>query len=203
MDTPSLDGFFTTVYRPLRLRGRSENTTRLYRCLIRQFGRWLERPATVADVGDELTLAAFLEARSTRLSPWTVEKERSQLLSLARLAFERRLIDRLPACPSSPLPMRTPTSWTTAELARLFHAAGRQQGFIGGVAAGRFWTALLLLAMESGERIGALLQCRRTDLRGDILTVPAVARKGRRADRVVPLSPELVALLAQAGSAFR
>lgn len=199
----TLDEFFSRYYRPLRLRGRSENTFRLYGCLIRQFGAWLERPATVVDLGDDLLLAAFLDERARRHSPWTVEKERSQLLALARLAFERRMIPQLPTCPAAPLPQRTPTSWTTAELQRLFLAAGKTTGFIGGVPAAVWWGALLALALESGERIGALLQCQRADLRGELLTVPAAARKGRRADRVVPLSPEMLALLARAHAAGR
>lgn len=199
----TLDEFFTRVYRPLRLRGRSENTARLYGCLLRQFARWLERPATIADLSDELLLAAFLDHRAERHSPWTVEKERAQLVSLARLAFERRLIDRLPACPATPLPLRTPTSWTTAELNRLFAAARGRQGFVGGMPAGHWWATLLLLALESGERIGALIQCSRDDLRGELLTVPASARKGRRADRVVSLSPELVTALQTAAAPGR
>lgn len=198
-----LHDFFATLYRPLRLRGRSENTFRLYGCLIRQFGKWLGRPATVADLGDELLLAAFLDARARRLSPWTVEKERSQLVAMARLAFERRMIERIPACPASPLPQRTPTSWSEDELAKLFRAAAKAQGFIGGVHAATWWTALLMLALESGERIGALLQCKRSDLRGELLTVPTEARKGRRTDRIVQLSPDMVSLLGRAHAAGR
>lgn len=198
-----LHDFFANVYRPLRLRGRSENTFRLYGCLVRQFGKWLERPATVADLGDDLLLAAFLDARAARHSPWTVEKERTQLMAMARLAFERRMIERLPSCRPSPLPQQTPTSWTSDELTRLFVAVTKQQGFVGGVPAATWWMALLTLALESGERIGALLQCQRSDLRCDLLTVPATARKGRRTDRVVSLSPEMVALLAKAHAAGR
>lgn len=199
----TLISFFDSIYRPLRLRGRSENTLRLYGCLIRQLGRWLERVPTVADLGDELLLAAFLEHRARKHSPWTVEKERSQLLAMARLAFERRMLERMPSCPPTPLPQRTPTSWNADELMRLYRAATSVQGFVGGVPAGVWWLAVISLAYESGERIGALLRCQATDLRGDTLTVPADARKGRRADRVVTLSAETVALLERARAAGR
>jgi integrase len=199
----NLSSFFESTYRPLRLRGRSESTLRLYGCVIRQFGKWLERPAAVTDVGDELLLAAFLEHRSLRHSPWTVEKERSQLLALARLAFERRLLERMPSCPPTPLPHRTPTSWNADELMRLYIAATKSAGFIGGVSAGTWWLAVISLAYESGERIGALLRCQQSDLKGDTLTVPASARKGRRSDRVITLSAETVAILKRARAAGR
>jgi integrase len=199
----TLDQFFATTYRPLRLRGRSESTIRLYGCVIRQLSKWLERPAVVEDIGDELLLAAFLEHRAMRHSPWTVEKERSQLLALARLAFERRLLERMPSCPPTPLPHRTPTSWTSDELLRLYRATTKVQGFVGGVPAATWWLAAISLAYESGERIGALLRCQQSDLRGDTLTVPAAARKGRRADRVVTLSAETVAILHRARAAGR
>ena len=199
----NLGSFFESTYRPLRLRGRSENTLRLYGCVIRQFGKWLERPATVEDVGDELLLAAFLEHRSIRHSPWTVEKERSQLLAMARLAFERRLLERMPSCPPTPPPHRTPTSWSADDLLRLYRAAVAVQGFVGGVPAGTWWLAVISLAYESGERIGALLRCQQSDLRGDTLTVPADARKGRRTDRVITLSSETVEILARARASGR
>lgn len=194
-----LQEFFDTTYRPLRLRGRSPATTRLYGCTIRSFGKYLQRPATIADAGDELLLAAFLEHRAAEgKSPFSVEKERGQLMALARLAWERRVNPMMPSCPPTPLPERIPESWTPEDLQRLTRAAASLTGMISGVPESFWWTALLAVCLDSGERIGAIMQCRWADLRGNLLTIRAAMRKGRRADRVVSLSPRAVALLTAA-----
>ena len=91
-----LDQFVETIYRPLRLRQRSPNSVRLHHQAVLRLAEHLERPPVVADLVDELMLAAHLEARAERRSPWTVERERSSLLALARLAWERGMIPRLP-----------------------------------------------------------------------------------------------------------
>jgi integrase len=190
---PLLQDFFDSVYRPLRLRGRSPNTCRLYGCTIRTLGKHLQRPATISDVGDELLLASFLEARSAAgMSPFSVEKERGQLMALARFAFERRVNPVMPSCPPTPLPERIPESWTPEDMARLMRAAEQMPGTVGGVLESAFWPALLAVCYDSGERIGAIMQCRQADLRGNVLTVRAETRKGRRADRVVSLSPATI-----------
>lgn len=94
----TLKEFFKTTYRPLKLRGRSQNTARLYENLFKQFDRWLaaEGIATEGHIEhlDELLLARYLEHRASTRSPYTAEKERSQLMALARLAWERREIGR-------------------------------------------------------------------------------------------------------------
>lgn len=188
----TLTKFFNDVYRPLRLRGRSENTSRLYHATIAAFRRWLVAEGIATEPAlehlDELLLARYLEHRARTRSPYTAEKERSQLMSLAKLANERRLIDRLPTCPPSVLPDKVPTAWSADELRRLFVAASEAKGMVAGVPAGVWFTAAISLAFESGERIGALLSTDRADYRRPTLTVQAEARKGRRRGRVYTLS---------------
>ena len=86
-----LADFFNTTYRPLRLRGLSPKTVLLYTNLFRQFDKWLtsEGIATEGCIEhlDELILARYLDHRAATRSPYTAEKERSQLLALARLAW--------------------------------------------------------------------------------------------------------------------
>lgn len=188
----TLTKFFSDVYRPLRLRGRSDNTSRLYHATIAAYRRWL-RAECIADEPalehlDELLLARYLEHRSSTRSPYTAEKERSQLMSLARLANERRMIDRLPTCPPGVLPDKVPTAWSTDELRRLYKAAGEARGRVAGVPAGVWFTAAISLAFESGERIGALLATDRADYRRPTLTVQPESRKGKRRGRVYTLS---------------
>jgi site-specific recombinase XerD len=90
-----LKDLFDGMYRPLRLRGRSANTTRLYGCTIRAFGRWLGYEPTVDDLTD-LMLSQYLDHRASDHSPYTAEKERSQLCSLWRFAADRGIVPTRP-----------------------------------------------------------------------------------------------------------
>jgi integrase len=193
----TLQEFFRTTYRPLKLRGRSLNTARLYDNLFKQFDKWLtaEGIATEGCIEhlDELLLARYLEHRAATRSPYTAEKERSQLLALARLAWERRVpgLERMPTCPPGILPDRIPTAWTAEELRRLFAAAGQAPGLVGTIPASEWFPAAIMLAYESGERVGALLATPASDYRRPTLTVQPTARKGGRRGRVYSLSPGL------------
>lgn len=188
----TLTKFFSDVYRPLRLRGRSENTSRLYHATIAAYGRWLRAEGIATEPSlehlDELLLARYLEHRASTRSPYTSEKERSQLMSLARLANERRLIDRLPTCPPGVLPDKVPTAWSAEELRTLYKAASQARGIVAGVQASIWFPAAISLAFETGERIGALLATERSDYRRPSLTVQPESRKGKRRGRVYSLS---------------
>lgn len=190
MTSITLQEFFDTVYRPLRLRGRSPKTFALYGSTIRTFGKFLGRSPTLIDLADEVTLARFIEHRQQTKSPYSAEKERSQLMSLARLANERRMIPSLPTCPPGVLPDRVPHAWSEDELRRLFLAACEAKGFNGPVRSGEWWPALLLVAFESGERVGALLTAEPHHYARPFLTIPAEIRKGGRRSRSYELSAE-------------
>ena len=100
----TLTTLFNDFYRPLRLRGRSANTSRLYGCTIRSFWKWLRYEPTLDDLTD-LTISRFLEYRASIRSPYTAEKERTQLLSLWRFAADRGLVADRPCVPPAPLPL--------------------------------------------------------------------------------------------------
>ena len=196
---------FENLYRPLRLRGRSPRTSKLYGCVIRAFGRWLGRDPELRDL-DELVLARYLEHRATQVALLTVERERSGLMALASLAWERRLIETKPTCPPGAIPDRVPQAWSIAELQAVMAAAadpatyreglsGRRPLFEVPLSAtqsattsaemkARFFTALLPALYESGERVGAMLEARIEDYHRPHLVVRAEARKGRKRDRV-------------------
>lgn len=193
----TLKEFFKTTYRPLKLRGRSANTARLYDNLFTQFDRWLtsEGIATEGQIEhlDELILARYLEHRAATRSPYTAEKERSQLLAIARLAWDRRVpgLALMPTCPPGVLPDRVPTSWTVIEVQKLFAAASDAHGLVGTIPAGEWFQATILLAYETGERIGALMATPSVDYRRPTLMVQPTARKGGRRGRLYHLSPQL------------
>ena len=183
-----LQTFFETVYRPLRLRGRSSNTVRLYGCLFRQLQKHLHRRPVVHDLND-LTIAGYLTARADAgRSPYTVEKERCQLMALGRLAHARGLLPVAPVVQQTVIPERVPHAWTIDQLRRLFHAADNMPGAVAGCPAGLWWGAIIRVAWETSERIGALLEIKRHHLAGNVLIVPASARKGKRRERIYHLS---------------
>jgi integrase len=197
-----LQHLFDQFYRPLRLRGRSANTTRLYGCTIRAFGKWLGYPPTIDDLSD-LTLSRYLDHRAATRSPYTAEKERSQLCSLWRFAADRGIMTTRPEVPPAPLPDRVPRAWTLAELGAIYRAAIATRGTVGRVPAGIWYAALVSVLWESAERIGAVLECRPGDFDGTHLHVRAEYRKGGKRDRIYRLSSRTCGLLVQARGVAR
>ena len=188
--------FFEKFYAPLRLRGRSENTTRLYHCTLRSFGKWLERPPTLEDL-DDLTLSRFLAARGASRSAFTAEKERTQLLSLARFAFDKRMLQERPCVPPAPLPERIPKAWTIEQIKSLMKACSNAPGLVGRLPASVFYCAIVAVLWESAERIGAILAVKVDDYHEGRILVRAEYRKGRKRDKLYRLTPATAALLDQ------
>lgn len=184
-----LTELFENLYRPLRLRGRSANTTRLYGCTLRSFSKWLGYEATLQDLTD-LTISRFLEYRASIRSPYTAEKERSQLLSLWRLAADRNLLKDRPCVPPGTLPERTPEAWSLEQMQALMRAAEATRGTVGNVEARYWYPALISVLWETAERIGAVLACTPHDFVPPTLAVRAEYRKGGKRDRIYRLSEE-------------
>lgn len=197
-----LTTLFSDYYRPLRLRGRSANTTRLYGCTLRAFGRWLGYPPTTDDLS-ELVLSRYLEHRAATRSPYTSEKERSQLCSLWRFAADRSIVPTRPAVPPAPLPDRVPRAWTLEELGAISRAAAATRGYVGSVPSGVWFSALVSVLWETAERIGAVLACVPGDFDGTNLHVRAEYRKGGKRDRVYRLSDRTRVLLSKAAGERR
>lgn len=184
----TLSDLFENYFAPLRLRGKSPNTTRLYRCTLRSFERFLKRPATIEDL-DDLRIARFLSHRASVRSPYTAERERNQLVSLWRFAGDRRIVDSRPCLPAaSRLPERVPKVWTPEELRRLIAVAGATPGIIGDAPAGIFWRALVGTLYESAERISAIMSTTVDDWQRPRLLVRAEYRKGGKRDRLYTLT---------------
>jgi integrase len=183
-----LTDLFTTLYRPLRLRGRSPATVRLYGCMLRAYGRYLGREPELRDL-DELALARYLEARAKMVAPLSCERERNQLVALAGLAWERRLLDAKPSCPPAPIPDRVPTAWSVDELRQLMAAVSSPATWkASGEERAAFFGALVPTLYETGERIGAMLGAVMEDYDRPHLLVRAECRKGGKRDRVYRLT---------------
>ena len=79
-----LQKYFDSIYWPRKI-GRSQNTKRLYAVTIRVFGRFLGRPATVADLDDD-TASAFIAFRAENVSLFAADKDRRNLSAIATFA---------------------------------------------------------------------------------------------------------------------
>ena len=185
----NLETFLTTVYVPLRLRGRSPESVRLLRHAIRQFSKWLGRAAALEDL-DDLVVSQWLTAMAEKKSPNSVARERSGILAIWNLAQGRGLVRLRPSVAPELVPQSVPRAFTVDELVRLADSAKYATGWVGPVAAGLFFRALIAVGLETGERITALLNTPRHCWHRPTLTVPASIRKGRRQERVYELSPE-------------
>jgi len=190
--------FFELTYKPLKLRNRSANTSRLYAYSIRCFGKSLGRRATLADFTDEAVSDHLSNLNRLGRSPHSVEKERCQLLAVWRFACRKGFLTKWPDVQAERLPVRTPLAWLDVDLAKLANVCADEPGRIGRVPASAWWTALHHVLWNSGERIGALLQITWDDITSDgWLIVRAELRKGKREDKAYQLGADtLVALQA-------
>lgn len=184
-----LTTFLETVYVPLRLRGRSQESVRLLRHAVTQFSRWLGRDATLEDL-DDLTVSQWLAAMGQKKSPNSVARERSGILAIWNLAQGRGLVKLRPTVSPELVPHSTPRAFTEDELNRIAACAGRASGWVGPVPAHVFFRALVAVGLETGERINAILHVPKACWNRPTLTVPASVRKGKREERVYELSPE-------------
>jgi integrase len=183
--------FFETIYAPLRLRGRSENTRRLYRCTLKSFKKFLNgREPTLEDL-DDLAVSQFLAHRAETRSAFTAEKERTQILSLWRFACDRRTpgVSVKPCVPPTPLPERIPTAWTVDQCRELIRSASKATGLVSGIPASVYFQAIVSVLWESAERIGAILALKVVDCEAGRILVRAEYRKGRKRDKLYSLTP--------------
>ena len=167
------------VYAPLK--GICDRTIELYQFTIDAYGEVLGREPTLADL-EELSVARFLAHRVRTRSPATAAKDRSQLRALWEFASRRKLVDTWPTIPLIKVPERVPEAWVTAEMERLLASAAQETTAYEGIPASLWWTALILLAYDSGERASALVALRWENVRGCNVIFKAEDRKGRRRD---------------------
>lgn len=192
-----LTDFFEDNYRTKKLRGKSPHTVRLYRHSIRNMEKTIGRAAYVADLTDEnvaLVMQAILDRKG---SPATANKERSQLLAIWRFACHTGLLDKWPTVTPESEPIRVPRAWMAEDVHQLIDAIGKTTGCVGSVPAAIWWKAILMVCLDTGERIGAVSLAEWSWLERNWLLVPAEARKGRKRDRRYLLACDTIKLLAE------
>ena len=192
-----ISDFFEVNYRVKRLRSRSQNTLRLYRSSIRNFEKTLGRTATLDDFTDENIGLVMQTMLDRGCSPYTANKERSQLLAMWRFAHQQLLVKAWPTIMAEKEPERVPQAWLAVDVHQLMDAVGKLTGSVGAAPAALWWRSLLSVCLDTGERIGAVSQAKWAWLDRDWILIPAEARKGGRRDRRYQLNTLTLELLAE------
>lgn len=184
-------------YEKKHLRGKSENTLRLYRHTIRSFAKFLRREPTIQDLDADLIQDFIWSVVKSGRTPATANKDRAQLCCLWNYAAKNRIVDKYPDVPVVPEPDRVPMAWMPDELNRILQVAKTETQPVGDVSGKLWWTAMLLIILDTGERIGAVRNLPRECLRGDHILVPAELRKGKTRDRLYKVSSTTVEAIKQ------
>lgn len=186
-------------YRPLQLQSATDNGIRLWKIMFRMFDRFLQREGTIADLNDD-TVSKFCTWRKNKgAAPATVNRDLMSILALWRWCHRMGMVSDWPTVKKYPEPIRTPIAWTEDQFNTLLKAAALAQGDMRGgqIRFCDFWTALLLMAFDTGERIGALLsvEWQDVDLDQRFVRFRAETRKGRRRDHLLEFSAETAAAI--------
>lgn len=185
-DNRTLLDYFEQTYRPLRLGDASAATLHHYRTNIADFSKFLGRPATLADLDDDMIVRMMGEHVRRGNSPATANKFRNMICAIWNYAHRKRHVEVGPDVRPFKQPKRKPQAWSAEQAAHLIKTAylGEWikrpfQRVIAGIPANLWWTGLLLLTYDTGARIGAVLQLRITDIDLDTrhLLIPAEFQK--------------------------
>ena len=180
--------FFTDLYRPKRLRGRSPETTRLYLISLRHFDRTLGHEARLEDLTDDNLNRHCQRVRDEGKAASTVNKDLAQILTIWRFAHRLGMVQNWPDVMKEVEPERVPMAWMPEEVNALLAHIQRSGDHIGEVPAKYFWKAFVLVAIDTGERVSAIRSSRWDWLSGNWMSIPAEARKGKTRDRVYHLN---------------
>lgn len=184
--------YLESVYIPSRLLDSSPHTVRLYRLSIDAFGKTIGHPPTLEDLTNESLRMHMAKRLASKRSPATANKDRAQLLALWRHATMHGHKTTWPDVRELREPVRAPIAWLPRECETLLAQIAREKGMIGDVPAPIYWSNLLAVLLDTGERIGAVMQIEWGWISGGFLSVPAEARKGRSRDKVFRLSQSTV-----------
>jgi integrase len=192
------------------LKNLSDRSVKMYSATLDRFRDFLGHEPTVDDL-DDLTAAKFLRWRQTHqhsrfklISPASLAKDSAHLRSLWTWLAKKRwkrsdgeLIE-FPDYARPRVPKPVPKAYKAEELAKLIQEARHRKGLVAGKPAAWYWVTKIQAMFQSGERIGAILAIRwsEVDLERHTLTFLAATRKGHRETITRPITPALCKLLA-------
>lgn len=192
-----IDQYFDDYYAPAKLAGKSQNTYRLYRICFRHLARTLGRHALLSDLTDTTIRKHLQRLLDEGRAKATVNKERCSIVAIWRHAAKSGLVDCWPDIPKHIEPQRTPVAWTRDDIEKLLESCRKADGDIGNCPGNLYWTALVMVCLDTAERIGAVMQAEWDWLESDSILIRGEARKGGKRDKWFRLGPETIALLAK------
>jgi integrase len=192
------------------LKNLSDRTVKMYTSTLDRFRDFLGHEPTVDDL-DDLTAAKFLRWRQTTqhskfkmISPASLAKDSAHLRSLWGWLAKKRWkkssgeLLEFPDYARPRVPKPVPKAYKAEELAKLVETARHRKGCVAGKPAAWYWVTKIQALFQTGERIGAIMQIRwsEVDLERHTLTFLAHTRKGHRETITRPITPQLSKMLA-------
>ena len=193
------------------LKNLSDRSVTMYKSTLDRFRDFLGREATIDDL-DDLTAAKFLRWRGSTvhdqkrglISPASLAKDSAHLRTIWTWAAKKRMkrsdgeLIEFPDFARPRVPKPVPKAYKADELAKLVATAKTRKGCVMGKPAAWYWMTKIMAMFQTGERIGAVMQIRwsEVDLERCTLTFLAATRKGHRETITRPITPELARLLA-------
>lgn len=184
-------------------------TVTMYCQTLDRFRDFLGREPTLDDL-DDLVVSKFLRwRRETKhswklISPASLSKDSAQLRTIWTWAAKKRLkrsdgeLLDFPDYARPRVPKPVPKAYRAEHLAMLLTYSRRRVGHISGVPAAWYWTTKIMAMFQTGERIGAILEIRWSEVNTDRheLTFLAATRKNRMETITRSITPELSEMMA-------
>ena len=187
-----------------------ERTVTMYVATLARLRDFLGREPTVDDL-DDLTIAKFLRWRRVTqhskwklISPASLAKDSAHIRTLWNWLAKKRWkrsdgeMIEFPDYARPKVPRPVPKAYKAEELVRLVEVGRQRKGLVSGKPAAWYWPTKIMAMFQTGERIGAVLQIRwsEVDLERHTLTFLAATRKGHRETITRPITPDLAKMLA-------
>ena len=187
-----------------------DRTVAMYVATLARLRDFLGREPTVDDL-DDLTISKFLRWRRVTqhsrwklISPASLAKDSAHIRTLWNWLAKKRWkrsdgeMIEFPDYARPKVPRPVPKAYKAEELAKLVEVGRQRKGLVSGKPAAWYWPTKIMAMFQTGERIGAVLQIRwsEVDLERHTLTFLAATRKGHRETITRPITPELSKMLA-------
>ena len=184
------------------LRSLKPTALKQYHLTLTRWGEVLGYDPLTDDL-QPLKVQAFLTARRTKVSAATIRKDRTHICCLWSYCAKRRMCRsdgqmlEFPTVAPIRAPSRIPRAYKAADVSALIRTALDHPGAVCGLPGGLYYGAMLRLAWETAERIGAIRQIRwrDVDLEDRALVFTAETRKGATRDIRRVISPDLAGWL--------
>lgn len=185
-----------TLYFPLNIRIQ-EPTRYQYRIALRDFSRFLGRPASTAHLQDDRVTMWMSQRLKEGLAPITVKERAGRIQTLWTWLAKRRMVPDFPTFAKPRVPESMPQAFSEEELRRFFRSANKERGVIGGVPADLWCVSFFAFIFNTSERKSAALAVELPwmNLDSGVCVIPPGVRKGGIKGAIYPLWPQTIPLI--------